>query len=162
MRAPVHRFPYTCEQLIVPGGIEWAAGHKPGDSTGKSGYANIPVTAGNTAPKVTIDFPVSGKLIEFGDKIRTRSPSRIPKTARSTVPRSPSTRPWDTTTTSAHAPDGTLLATTPVPHTGGWDTYRPTPAVPVKELKGTHKLYLVFTSPQNNSFDVDAVDFRSP
>lgn len=64
-------------------------------------------------------------------------------------------------TTSADAPDGTLLATTPVPHTGGWDTYRSTPAVLVKELKGTHKLYLVFTLPQNNSFDVDAVDFRS-
>ncbi len=62
----------------------------------------------------------------------------------------------------ADAPDGKLLATTPVPDTGGWDTYRSTPAVPVEALTGTHKLYLVFTSPQDNSFDVDAVRFSAP
>jgi hypothetical protein len=62
----------------------------------------------------------------------------------------------------ADAPDGPLLSTTPVPNTGDWDNYQATPPVPVQELKGTHKLYLVFTSPQNNSFDVDAVDFKSP
>lgn len=62
----------------------------------------------------------------------------------------------------ADSADGPLLATTPVPNTGGWDNYQATPPVPVQELKGTHKLYLVFTSPQDNSFDVDAVDFKSP
>ncbi|ATL32710.1 Cytochrome [Streptomyces formicae] len=29
----------------------------------------------------------------------------------------------------ADAPDGKLLATTPVPNTGGWDTYQDTPDV---------------------------------
>ena len=61
----------------------------------------------------------------------------------------------------ADAPDGKLLATTPMLNTGGWDTYQETPAVPVEALAGTHKLYLVFTSPQDNSFDVDAVEFHA-
>ncbi|MFF1697792.1 carbohydrate-binding protein [Streptomyces sp. NPDC058257] len=61
----------------------------------------------------------------------------------------------------AGAPDGTLLATTPVPDTGGWDTYQATQDVPVEALAGTHKLCLVFKSPQDNSFDVDAVQFTT-
>lgn len=61
----------------------------------------------------------------------------------------------------ADAPDGKLLATTPVPNTGGWDTYQDTLDVPVEALTGTHKLYLVFTSPQDNAFDVDAVRFTT-
>lgn len=59
----------------------------------------------------------------------------------------------------AGSPDGELLATTPIPNTGDWDVYRQTDPVPVKAHDGTHKLYLVFTSPQNNAFDVDTVEF---
>ncbi|MFC9624708.1 ThuA domain-containing protein [Streptomyces sp. NPDC056930] len=263
---------------------DFAAQLKVTDSTGKSGYANIPVTAGNTAPKVTIDFPVSGKLIEFGDKIPykvtvtdpedgpvdcskvTLNPalghddhehpttdipgcegtvdtgdlgghpegadltyvlnakytdkggdgvSALTGYGRAVLqPKHKQAEYYDAQSGTrivaqegaengkrigdvsngdwvafdpmsvegigsvgyqlsspygvgaielrADAPDGPLLATTPVPNTGGWDNYQATPAVPVQELKGTHKLYLVFTSPQDNSFDVDAVDFKSP
>ncbi|MFJ4576252.1 ThuA domain-containing protein [Streptomyces sp. NPDC088846] len=263
---------------------DFAAQLKVTDSTGKSGYANIPVTAGNTAPEVTIDFPVSGKLIEFGDKIPYKVTVTDPEDgpvdcSKVTVnpalghddhehpttdipgcegivdtgdlgghpegadltyvlnakytdrggdgvsaltgygravlqPKHKQAEYYDAQSGTrivaqegaengkrigdvshgdwvafdpmsvegigtvgyrlsspygvgaielrADAPDGPLLATTPVPDTGGWDNYRATPAVPVRELKGTHKLYLVFTSPQDNSFDVDAVDFASP
>ncbi|MFE4799955.1 ThuA domain-containing protein [Streptomyces sp. NPDC056708] len=263
---------------------DFAAQLKVTDSTGKSGYANIPVTAGNTAPKVTIDFPVSGKLIEFGDKIPYKVTVTDPEDgpvdcSKVTVnpalghddhehpttdipgcegtvdtgdlgghpegadltyvlnakytdkggdgvsaltgygravlqPKHKQAEYYDAQSGTrivaqegaengkrigdvsngdwvafdpmsvegigtvsyqlsspygvgaielrADAPDGPLLATTPVPNTGGWDNYQATPAVPVQELKGTHKLYLVFTSPQDNSFDVDAVDFKSP
>ncbi|XNR95369.1 ThuA domain-containing protein [Streptomyces sp. R-74717] len=263
---------------------DFAAQLKVTDSTGKSGYANIPVTAGNTAPKVTIDFPVSGKLIEFGDKIPYKVTVTDPEDgpvdcSKVTVnpalghddhehpttdipgcegtvdtgdlgghpegadltyvlnakytdkggdgvsaltgygravlqPKHKQAEYYDAQSGTrivaqegaengkrigdvsngdwvafdpmsvegigtvsyrlsspygvgaielrADAPDGPLLATTPVSNTGGWDNYQATPAVPVQELKGTHKLYLVFTSPQDNSFDVDAVDFKSP
>ncbi|MEU6016837.1 ThuA domain-containing protein [Streptomyces sp. NPDC047515] len=263
---------------------DFTAQLKVTDSTGKSGYANIPVTAGNTAPKVTIDFPVNGKLIEFGDKIPYKVTVTDPEdgpvdcskvTVNPALGHDDHEHPTtdipgcegtvDTGDLGGHpegadltyvlnakytdkggdgvsaltgygravlqpkhkqaeycddqsgtrivaqegaengkrigdvsngdwvafepmsvegigsvgyrlsspygvgaielradAPDGPLLATTPVPNTGGWDNYQETPAVPVQELKGTHKLYLVFTSPQNNAFDVDAVDFKSP
>ncbi|WP_326763840.1 ThuA domain-containing protein [Streptomyces sp. NBC_01591] len=263
---------------------DFAAQLKVTDSTGKSGYANIPVTAGNTAPKVTIDFPVSGKLIEFGDKIPYKVTVTDPEDgpvdcSKVTVnpalghddhehpttdipgcegtvdtgdlgghpegadltyvlnakytdkggdgvsaltgygravlqPKHKQAEYYDAQSGTrivaqegaengkrigdvshgdwvafdpmsvegigtvsyrlsspngvgaielrADAADGPLLATTPVPNTGGWDNYQATPPVPVQDLKGTHKLYLVFTSPQNNSFDVDAVDFKSP
>ncbi|WP_406427186.1 carbohydrate-binding protein [Streptomyces sp. NBC_00147] len=59
-------------------------------------------------------------------------------------------------------PDGKLLATAPVPNTGDWDTYLATPAVPVDALTGRDKLSLVFKSPQDNAFDVDAVQFSNP
>ncbi|MFC9537401.1 carbohydrate-binding protein [Streptomyces sp. NPDC056975] len=59
-------------------------------------------------------------------------------------------------------PDGKLLATSPVPNTGDWDTYQATPAVPVDALTGRDKLSLVFKSPQDNAFDVDAVQFSNP
>ena len=39
------------------------------DSTGKTGVANVPVTAGNTAPAVTIQGPVDGGFFDFGDRI---------------------------------------------------------------------------------------------
>ncbi|MFJ8849168.1 ThuA domain-containing protein [Streptomyces sp. NPDC102437] len=263
---------------------DFAAQLKVTDSTGKSGYANIPVTAGNTAPKVTIEFPVSGKLIEFGDKIPYKVTVSDPEdgpvdctkvTVNPALGHDDHEHPTtdipgcegtvDTGDLGGHpegadltyvlnakytdkggdgvsaltgygravlqpkhkqaeyydgqsgtrvvaqegaengkrigdvsdgdwvafnpmsvegvgtvsyrlsspygvgaielradSADGPLLATTPVPNTGGWDNYQATPPVPVQELKGTHKLYLVFTSPQDNSFDVDAVDFKSP
>ncbi|MFE6898004.1 hypothetical protein ACFVFJ_14160 [Streptomyces sp. NPDC057717] len=37
-----------------------------------------------------------------------------------------------------------------------------TPAVPVDALTGRDKLSLVFKSPQDNAFDVDAVQFSNP
>ncbi|MEU2130875.1 ThuA domain-containing protein [Streptomyces sp. NPDC018352] len=263
---------------------DFTAQLKVTDSTGKSGYANIPVTAGNTAPKVTIEFPVSGKLIEFGDKIPYKVTVTDPEDgpvdcSKVTVnpalghddhehpttdipgcegtvdtgdlgghpegadltyvlnakytdkggdgvsaltgygravlqPKHKQAEYYDGQSGTrvvaqegaengkrigdvsdgdwvafdpmsvegigtvsyrlsspygvgaielrADSADGPLLATTPVPNTGGWDNYQVTPPVPVQELKGTHKLYLVFTSPQDNSFDVDAVDFKSP
>ncbi|MET9495595.1 PQQ-dependent sugar dehydrogenase [Streptomyces sp. NPDC006552] len=39
------------------------------DSTGKSGSASVLVTVGNTAPKVTLDLPVNGRIHDFGDAI---------------------------------------------------------------------------------------------
>ena len=32
----------------------------------------------------------------------------------------------------------------------------------VAALAGTHKLYLVFTAPNENSFDIDSVTFHAP
>ncbi|MFF3751873.1 ThuA domain-containing protein [Streptomyces sp. NPDC002018] len=263
---------------------DFTAQLKVTDSTGRSGYANIPVTAGNTAPEVTIDFPVDGKLITFGDsvpyKVTVTDPEDGPVDCSEVTvnpalghddhehpttdlpgcegtvdtgdlgghpegadltyvlnatytdagaagasaltgygravlqPRHKQAEYYDAQSGTrvvsqagaengmrvgdvsdgdwiafdpmsvegiagisytlsspygvgaielrADAPDGTLLATTPVPHTGGWDTYHPTPPVPVQPLPGTHRLYLVFTSPQDNSFDVDAIEFTSP
>jgi cytochrome c len=263
---------------------DFTAQLKVTDTTGKSGYANIPITAGNTAPKVTIDFPVNGKLITFGDKIPYKVTVTDPEDGpvdctKVTVnpalghddhehpttdipgcegtldtgdlgghpegadltyvlnakytdkggegagaltgfgravlhPKHKQAEYYDAQSGTrvvaqegaengkrigdvsngdwvafepmsvegianvsyklsspygvgaielrADAPDGKLLATTTVPNTGGWDNYQATPPVPVEALAGTHKLYLVFTSPQNNSFDVDAVEFHSP
>ncbi|MEH1167415.1 ThuA domain-containing protein [Micromonospora sp. CPCC 205539] len=59
----------------------------------------------------------------------------------------------------ADSPTGQLLATQAVPNTGGWDAYQQQPAVNVAALGGTHKLYLVFRSGQDNSFDVDSMTF---
>jgi PKD repeat protein len=57
------------------------------------------------------------------------------------------------------SPTGTLLATTTVPNTGGWDNYQSTTAVNVASLSGTHKLYMVFKSATANTFDLDAFTF---
>ncbi|WBB58351.1 ThuA domain-containing protein [Streptomyces sp. WMMC500] len=260
---------------------DFTAQLKVTDSTGKTGFANIPITAGNTAPKVTIEAPVHGKLIEFGDQIPYKVTVTDPEDGEvdcSKVFVNPALGHDDhehpttdlpgcegtvdtgdlgghpegadlTYVLNAHyedgggdgagaltgyaksvlqpkhkqaeyrddqsgtriidqagaengkrigdvsdgdwiafdpmsvegmsqvsyklsspygvgavelradAPDGQLLATTPVPNTGGWDNYQATEAVPVEALAGTHKLYLKFTSPQDNSFDVDSVTF---
>ncbi|MET8258642.1 ThuA domain-containing protein [Micromonospora sp. NPDC005205] len=58
----------------------------------------------------------------------------------------------------ADSPTGTLLATTTVPSTGGWDNYQSTTPVSVAALGGTHTLYMVFKN-SNNSFDLDAHTF---
>ena len=39
------------------------------DSTGKTGVANVPISAGNTRPTVTIQQPVDGGFFDFGDQI---------------------------------------------------------------------------------------------
>ncbi|MGC4772495.1 ThuA domain-containing protein [Micromonospora sp. DT44] len=59
----------------------------------------------------------------------------------------------------ADSPTGTLLATTSVPNTGGWDNYQSTAATSVAALSGTHTLYMVFRSSSSNSFDLDAFTF---
>ncbi|RFU82247.1 PKD domain-containing protein [Streptomyces triticagri] len=253
------------------------------DASGKSGYANIPITAGNTAPTVKIETPVNGKLIEFGDKIPYKVTVTDPEdgeidcskvTVNPALGHDDHEHPTtdipgcegtvDTGDLGGHpegadltyvlnakytdkgadgtgeltgygravlqpkhkqaeyhddqsgtrivsqegaengkrigdisdgdwiafepmsvegvesvqyrlsspngvgaielradAPDGKLLATTPVPNTGDWDAYEETPAVPVEALDGSHKLYAVFTSPEDNAYDVDTVQFTT-
>ncbi|MEV6105187.1 ThuA domain-containing protein [Streptomyces sp. NPDC051940] len=261
---------------------DFTAQLKVTDSTGKEGFANIPITAGNTAPTVRIDFPVDGKLIDFGDRIPYKITVTDPEDGMidcSKVTLNPALGHDDhehpttdipgcegtldtsglgghpegadltyvlnakytdggggdgvsaltgygravlqpkhkqaeyrdaqsgtrivyqpgaengarigdishgdwiafepmsvegVTTVSyqvsspygvgaielrADAPDGPLLATTPVQNTGGWDTYQPTVSSTLQGLAGTHRLYLRFTATQNNSFDVDSVTF---
>ncbi|WP_330463773.1 ThuA domain-containing protein [Micromonospora zamorensis] len=58
----------------------------------------------------------------------------------------------------AGSPTGTLLATTTVPSTGGWDNYQSTTPVSVAALSGTQTLYMVFKN-SNNSFDLDSHTF---
>ncbi|MBQ0980426.1 ThuA domain-containing protein [Micromonospora sp. M61] len=58
----------------------------------------------------------------------------------------------------AGSPTGTLLATTTVPSTGGWDNYQSTTPVSVSALSGTQTLYMVFKN-SNNSFDLDSHTF---
>ncbi|MEV1011389.1 ThuA domain-containing protein [Streptomyces sp. NPDC049881] len=263
---------------------EYTAQLRVTDSDGNAGYGNIPINVGNTAPTVRIDFPVNGRLIEFGDQIPYRVTVTDPEdgtidcnnvivnpalghddhehpttdlrgcqgtldtsnlgghpegadlwyvlNARYTdrgatgtgaltgygravlQPRHKqaeyyhaqagtrivsqagaengqrigdiSNGDWiafDTMSVEgvnsvsyrfsspsgggsiqlrADSPTGTLLATTPVTSTGGWDTYQSTPSVPVAALSGTHRLYLVFTTTSDNSFDVDAIQFGAP
>jgi cytochrome c len=60
----------------------------------------------------------------------------------------------------AGSPTGTLLATTPVPNTGGWDNYQSTPAVTTSALAGSHTLYMVFKGGSGTGlFDVDSFTF---
>ncbi len=61
----------------------------------------------------------------------------------------------------AGAPDGELLATTPIHATGDWDAYELTESTSVTDLAGTHKLYLVFDAPAENSFDIDSILFTT-
>ncbi|MER7587861.1 ThuA domain-containing protein [Micromonospora sp. NPDC127501] len=58
----------------------------------------------------------------------------------------------------AGSPTGTLLATTTVPSTGGWDNYQSTTPVSVAALTGTQTLYMVFKN-SSNSFDLDSHTF---
>ncbi|MGC4869388.1 ThuA domain-containing protein [Micromonospora sp. DT53] len=58
----------------------------------------------------------------------------------------------------AGSPTGTLLATTTVPSTGGWDNYQSTTPVSVAASSGTQTLYMVFKN-SSNSFDLDSHTF---
>lgn len=40
------------------------------NSSGRTAVANVPVTVGNTAPTVTIDFPPAGGFFDWGDQVR--------------------------------------------------------------------------------------------
>ncbi|WP_055692934.1 ThuA domain-containing protein [Streptomyces prasinopilosus] len=57
------------------------------------------------------------------------------------------------------SPTGALIASVPVPSTGGWDTYQSTPAVDVTKPDGTTELYLVFKTTSDNSYDIDSMTF---
>ncbi|MEU6440856.1 ThuA domain-containing protein [Streptomyces sp. NPDC047046] len=57
------------------------------------------------------------------------------------------------------SPTGALIASVPVPSTGGWDTYRSTPAVDLTRPAGTTELYLVFKTTSDNSYDIDSMTF---
>ncbi|MBF8191298.1 ThuA domain-containing protein [Nonomuraea sp. K274] len=248
------------------------------DSTGKEGFANIEVTAGNTAPTVALEAPVNGTLIDFGTdvpyKVTVTDPedgtidcqkvfvnpalghddhehdtteipgcqgtistsdlgghpaganlyyvinahytdqSDIPLTGYAKVVLQPKRKQAEYFTSMsgvrvidqsaaesgkrigdisngdwiaftpmdlngmnsvayrasspngggsielrAGSPTGTLLATTPVPATGGWDTYQMTASVPVKSDVRTQTLYVVFKNSANNGFDLDAIQF---
>ncbi len=59
----------------------------------------------------------------------------------------------------ADSTSGTLLATTSVPATGGWDTYQSTSAVSTATLSGSHTLYMVFKTSSGNAFDLDVLTF---
>lgn len=39
------------------------------DNTGKSAFANVPITVGNTAPTVTITGPPNGGMLDFGQQV---------------------------------------------------------------------------------------------
>ncbi|MFI5660295.1 PQQ-dependent sugar dehydrogenase [Streptomyces sp. NPDC051684] len=39
------------------------------DATGRTGSADVHLTVGNTAPKVTLELPADGQLFTFGDKV---------------------------------------------------------------------------------------------
>ncbi|MEU8279401.1 lectin [Microbispora bryophytorum] len=59
----------------------------------------------------------------------------------------------------ADSPTGTLIASSAVPATGGWNTYVSLPAVRVTDPGGTRNLYVVFKAPSANAFDVDSLTF---
>ncbi|MFB6838523.1 ThuA domain-containing protein [Streptomyces sp. NPDC056361] len=60
------------------------------------------------------------------------------------------------------SPTGTLLATSPVPSTGGWDNYVDLAPVAVTDTAGTQTVYAVFRAPSADSFDLDAITFNAP
>jgi hypothetical protein len=59
----------------------------------------------------------------------------------------------------ADSPTGPLIASSPVPSTGGWNTYVSLPAVKVTDPGGTRKLYVVFKSSGADPFDLDSFTF---
>ncbi|WP_436495033.1 ThuA domain-containing protein [Actinokineospora sp. HUAS TT18] len=62
----------------------------------------------------------------------------------------------------AGSPTGTLIATSPVNSTGGWDTYVNMPAVNVTRPSGTVELFVVFKTSSNNNFDLDSINYIGP
>ncbi|MFJ5832504.1 ThuA domain-containing protein [Streptomyces sp. NPDC093089] len=56
----------------------------------------------------------------------------------------------------AGSPTGTLIATSPVPSTGGWNNYVDLAPVTITDPGGTQTVYAVFKVPSSSSFDVDA------
>ncbi|MFJ5788034.1 ThuA domain-containing protein [Streptomyces hydrogenans] len=62
----------------------------------------------------------------------------------------------------AGSPTGALIATSPVPSTGGWDNYVNLDPVAVTDPGGTQTVYAVFKAPTADSYDVDALFFNAP
>ncbi|HVK21258.1 MAG TPA: ThuA domain-containing protein [Actinokineospora sp.] len=61
----------------------------------------------------------------------------------------------------AGSPTGTLIASSPVTGTGGWDTYASLPAVNVTNPGGTVELFVVFKN-ATSSFDLDSISYIGP
>nr|WP_221382847.1 ThuA domain-containing protein [Actinoplanes polyasparticus] len=51
------------------GNGNYTAQLKVTDQSGKSGFSNVTITVGNTAPVVTITTPASGGMLDFGDRV---------------------------------------------------------------------------------------------
>jgi cytochrome c len=62
----------------------------------------------------------------------------------------------------AGSPTGALVASTPVPSTGGWDTYANLAPVTVTRPSGTTELFVVFKMTTNRVYDLDSVRFVGP
>ncbi|KOG24707.1 MULTISPECIES: RICIN domain-containing protein, partial [Streptomyces] len=60
------------------------------------------------------------------------------------------------------SPTGALIATSPVPSTGGWDNYVDLTPVAVTDTATTQTVYVVFRAPSADSFDLDAITFNAP
>ncbi|TDE55708.1 carbohydrate-binding protein [Nonomuraea mesophila] len=58
------------------------------------------------------------------------------------------------------SPAGALIASSPVPATGGWNSYVSLSPVAVTDPGGTLDLHVVFKAPAANSFDLDSVTFN--
>nr|WP_052479143.1 ThuA domain-containing protein [Kibdelosporangium sp. MJ126-NF4]CEL22517.1 Cytochrome c551/c552 [Kibdelosporangium sp. MJ126-NF4]CTQ89373.1 Cytochrome c551/c552 [Kibdelosporangium sp. MJ126-NF4] len=54
---------------------------------------------------------------------------------------------------------GQLMATVPVPNTGGWDNYALLPAVNLTKPTGTTELFMVFRGDRPSPFDLDSMTF---
>ncbi len=59
------------------------------------------------------------------------------------------------------SPTGTLVASSTVTSTGGWDNYATLPAVNVTAPTGSVELFVVFKG-SSNSFDLDAISYVGP
>ncbi|MER7729138.1 ThuA domain-containing protein [Streptomyces sp. NPDC096323] len=59
------------------------------------------------------------------------------------------------------SPTGALIATSPVPATGGWDDYVDLDPVAVTDTPDTQTVYVVFKAPVEHSFDLDAITFNA-
>jgi cytochrome c len=70
--------------------------------------------------------------------------------------------PGGTIEVRAGSPDGPVLQTAQVPHTGSPDTYADIPVAPITDPGGTNALYLVFQGEGGGLFDVDALHFDGP
>ncbi|WP_424923289.1 ThuA domain-containing protein [Amycolatopsis arida] len=59
----------------------------------------------------------------------------------------------------AGATDGPLVATVPVPSTGGWNNYVQLPPVDITDPGGTTELFVVFRGAMASPFDLDSLTF---
>ncbi|SDH86351.1 PKD domain-containing protein [Actinokineospora alba] len=57
---------------------------------------------------------------------------------------------------------GPLVASVPVPSTGGWDNYVSLPAVNITRPAGSTELFVVFKTPSNHNYDLDSIRYIGP